>query len=64
MRRRKPLRNKVCAATGTTLNKLESNQSAYSRRHQILRELGEDFKEMEREMKLIMLNRMSKIGLI
>ena len=64
MRRRTPLKNKVCAATGTTLNKLESSQSAYSRRQQILRELGEDVKEMEKEMKLIMLNRMQKLNLI
>ena len=64
MRRRKLSKNKVCHCSGERVERLENKQSNNSRTQQILAELGIDSKEWQLESKLILLNRMAKIGLI
>lgn len=68
MRNRKPIMqkvvSKVCHVTKDGIERLEIKKSNYARRIEILKELGEDLIESEKEMKIIALNRMSKLNLI
>jgi hypothetical protein len=64
MRKRKPIAEKVCKVSKGKVQHTNQKQSMYSKKAQILRELGEDTRQWELNFRLYTLTKMAKLKLI